>query len=138
MKKLKLLRGVLKRTHANTVILGFILFVLLCALMILLVEPNIDRYTDALWYLYSVTFTVGLGDIVVTSVIAKVLSVLVSVYALFVTALATGVVVSFYNRCVEQEYKETREAVLDKLSRLPELSKEELEAISNKVKEIKQ
>ena len=34
--------------------------------------------------------------------------------------------------------KTTREAILDKLSRLPELSKEELEAISDKVKNLKQ
>ena len=91
----------------------------------------------ALWYIYSVTFTVGLGDIVVTTALGKICSVLISIYALFVTALATGVVVSFYNRCVEQQYKETREAILDKLSRLPELSKEELEAISDKVKNLK-
>lgn len=100
-------------------------------------EPNITSYFDALWYIYSVTFTVGLGDIVVTTALGKICSVLISIYALFVTALATGVVVSFYNRCVEQQYKETREAILDKLSRLPELSKEELEAISDKVKNLK-
>ncbi len=138
MKKIKILRGVLKKTHANSIILGFIVFVLVCGLIIFIVDPDVKSYWDALWYLYSVTFTVGLGDVTVSAVIAKICSVLVSVYALFVTALATGVVVSFYNRCVEQQYKDTREAILDKLSRLPELSKEELEAISEKVKSIKQ
>ncbi len=137
MKRLKLLRGVLKKTHANSVILGFVIFVLLCGLLIYIIDPEIKNYGDALWYIYSVTFTVGLGDVVVSAVLAKICSVLISVYALFVTALATGVVVSFYNRCVEQEYADTREAIIDKLSRLPELSKEELEEISNKVKEIK-
>ena len=137
MKRLKLLKGVLKKTHANSIILGFVIFVLLCGLLIFIIDPNIHSYGDALWYLYSVTFTVGLGDVSVSTIIARICSLLVSVYALFVTALATGVVVSFYNRCVEQEYKETREAILDKLSRLPELSKEELAEISDKVKEIK-
>ncbi|MDO5124128.1 MAG: ion channel [Eubacteriales bacterium] len=138
MKKLKLLRGVLRRTHADSIILSFLIFVLVCGLVVLIVEPNITTYFDALWYIYSVTFTVGLGDVVVSTVVGKVCSLLISVYALFVTAVATGVVVSFYNKCVEEQYRETTEAVLDKLSRLPELSKEELEAISNKVKKIKQ
>lgn len=138
MKKLKLLRGVLRRTHADSIILSFLIFVLVCGLVVLIVEPNITTYFDALWYIYSVTFTVGLGDVVVTTVVGKVCSLLISVYALFVTAVATGVVVSFYNKCVEEQYRETTESVLDKLSRLPELSKEELEAISNRVKKIKQ
>lgn len=138
MKKLKILRGILKKTHANSIILGFIVFILICGFAVFLIEPNITSYFDALWYIYSVTFTVGLGDIVVTTALGKICSVLISIYALFVTALATGVVVSFYNRCVEQQYKETREAILDKLSRLPELSKEELEAILDKVKNLKQ
>lgn len=137
MKKLRILWGILRRTHADSIILGFILFILLSALVILLSEPEINRYTDALWYLYSVTFTVGLGDIVATTAVGKICSVLVSVYALFVTALATGVVVSFYNRCVEAHFEETKEAFINKLTRLPELSKEELREISEKAKTFK-
>lgn len=137
MKKLRIMSLVLKKTKADKIILGFVIFLLLCAFIILLAEPDITRYGDALWYCYAVFSTTGFGDIVATSFITKVLSVLITVYALFAVAVVTGVVVSFYNGCVEAQFKESKEAFLDKLERLPELSKEELEEISEKAKKWK-
>lgn len=137
MKKLRILHTVLKKTHADKIILGFVVFLLVCAFIILLVEPDINRYGDALWYCYAVFSTIGFGDIVATAFITKVLSVLVTIYALFATAVVTGVVVSFYNSCVEAQFKESKAAFLDKLQRLPELSKDELEEIAEKAKKWK-
>lgn len=134
MKKLKLLWGILKKTNAHKIIAGFIVFMLGCALVVLLAEPDIHRYGDALWYCYSVVSTAGFGDIVATTFIGKICSVLLTVYSLFVVAVATGVVVSFYNRCVDKHFEESKEVFLDKLERLPTLSKEELEEISEKAK----
>lgn len=137
MKKLRILKAVLKKTKADKIIFGFVVFLFACAFIILLAEPDITRYGDALWYCYAVFSTIGFGDIVATTFIAKVLSVLITVYALFATAVVTGVVVSFYNSCVESQFKESKEVFLDKLQRLPELSKEELEEIADKAKKWK-
>lgn len=137
MKKLRILKAVLKKTKADKIIFGFVVFLFACAFIILLAEPDITRYGDALWYCYAVFSTIGFGDIVATTFIAKVLSVLITVYALFATAVVTGVVVSFYNGCVEAQYKDSKAAFLDKLQRLPELSQEELEEIANKAKKWK-
>lgn len=137
MKKLRILSAVLKKTKADKIVFGFVIFLLVSALIILLVEPDITRYGDALWYCYAVFSTIGFGDIVATAFITKVLSVLITVYALFAVAVVTGVVVSFYNSCVEQQFKETKSAFLDKLQRLPQLSKEELEEIAEKAKKWK-
>lgn len=137
MKKLRILNAVLKKTHADKIIAGFVIFLLVSALIILLVEPEITRYGDALWYCYSVFSTTGFGDIVATTFITKALSVLTTIYSLFATAVVTGVVVSFYNGCVESQFKETKTAFLDKLQRLPELSKEELEEIAEKARKWK-
>ena len=137
MKKLRILKAVLKKTKADKIIFGFVVFLFACAFIILLAEPDITRYGDALWYCYAVFSTIGFGDIVATTFIAKVLSVLITVYALFATAVVTGVVVSFYNSCVESQFKESKEVFLDKLQRLPELSQEELEEIANKAKKWK-
>lgn len=137
MKKLRVLRAVLKKTKADKIILGFVMFLLVCAFIILLVEPDITRYIDALWYCYAVFSTTGFGDIVATTFITKVLSVLITVYTLFAVAVVTGVVVSFYNGCVESQFKESKTVFLDKLQRLPQLSKEELEEIAEKAKKWK-
>ncbi|MGN0497627.1 MAG: potassium channel family protein [Acutalibacteraceae bacterium] len=137
MRKLKIFNLVMKRTKAYKVLSGLVLFVLAAALIIMLVEPEINTYFDALWYCYAVISTIGFGDIIVTSVIAKVLSVLLTVYSLFVLAIATGVVVSFYNQTVLSQRDDSISLFVDKLEKLPELSKDELKEISDKIKKLR-
>ena len=125
MKKLRILWGILKRTRADHILLGFVLFLLADAAVIRLVEPDIHRYGDALWYCYAVISTAGFGDIVTVTLIGKICSVLLTIYTIFVVAIVTGVVVNFYTQLVEMQQKETLAMFMDKLERLPELSKEE-------------
>ena len=134
MKKLKILWGILRHTHADRILLGFVLFLLADAAIIQIVEPDINRYGDALWYCYAVISTTGFGDIVAVTLIGKTCSVLLTIYTLFVVAIVTGVVVNFYTQLVELQRKETLAAFMDKLERLPELSKDELETISRNIK----
>ena len=137
MKRLKLLWIILKRTKATQIILGFVLFIFANAAVIRLVEPNINRYGDALWYCYAVISTAGFGDFVTVTFIGIICSILLTIYAIFVIAIVTGVVVNFYTQMVEMQRKETLIMFMDKLERLPELSKEELESISRKVREFR-
>ena len=134
MKKLKILWGILRHTPADRILLGFVLFLLADAAIIQIVEPDINRYGDALWYCYAVISTAGFGDIVAVTLIGKTCSVLLTIYTLFVVAIVTGVVVNFYTQLVELQRKETLAAFMDKLERLPELSKDELETISRNIK----
>ena len=134
MKKLKILWGILRHTHADRILLGFVLFLLADAAIIQIVEPDINRYGDALWYCYAVISTAGFGDVVAVTLIGKTCSVLLTIYTLFVVAIVTGVVVNFYTQLVELQRKETLAAFMDKLERLPELSKDELETISRNIK----
>lgn len=137
MKRLRLLWTILKQTRADKILSGFVIFLLMLAAIIQMVEPQINRYQDALWYCYAVISTAGFGDLVVTTLIGKVCSILLTIYALFVIAIITGVVVNYYTQLVELQKKETLSLFMDKLERLPELSKEELEAISQKIKHLR-
>lgn len=129
-----MLWGILRHTHADRILLGFVLFLLADAAIIQIVEPDINRYGDALWYCYAVISTAGFGDIVAVTFIGKACSVFLTIYTLFVVAIVTGVVVNFYTQLVELQRKETLAAFMDKLERLPELSKDELETISRNIK----
>ena len=137
MRRLKVLAGILKRTRADKILVGFIVFLFAVAAVIELAEPDINRYGDALWYCYAVISTAGFGDVVAVTFIGKICSVLLTVYAIFVTAIVTGVVVNFYTQMVEMQRKETLAMFMDQLERLPELSKEELESISKKVRKLR-
>ncbi len=122
------------RTHVNKILLSYLGFVLIAALLIQIVEPNIHNYGDALWYCYSVISTAGFGDVTVTSFIAKAISVLVTIYSVLIIALVTGVIVNYYNQLIQIRQKETLAAFADRLQRLPELSKEELAEMSANAK----
>ena len=137
MRRLKVLAGILKRTRADKILVGFIVFLFAVAAVIELAEPDINRYGDALWYCYAVISTAGFGDVVAVTFIGKICSVLLTVYAIFVTAIVTGVVVNFYTQMVEMQRKETLAMFMDQLERLPELSSEELENISRKVRQFR-
>lgn len=137
MRRLKVLAGILKRTQADKILVGFIVFLFAVAAVIELAEPDINRYGDALWYCYAVISTAGFGDVVAVTFIGKICSVLLTVYAIFVTAIVTGVVVNFYTQMVEMQRKETIAMFMDQLERLPELSREELESISQKVRKLR-
>lgn len=137
MRRLKVLAGILKRTRADKILVGFIVFLFAVAAVIELAEPDINRYGDALWYCYAVISTAGFGDVVAVTFIGKICSVLLTVYAIFVTAIVTGVVVNFYTQMVEMQRKETLAMFMDQLERLPELSREELESISQKIRKLR-
>lgn len=137
MKKIRVLGIILKRTKADRVLSGFLLFLFAAALIIQIVEPDINRYVDALWYCYAVISTAGFGDVVAVTFIGKVCSVLLTVYSMFVLAIVTGVVVNFYSQVVETHSKETLTPLMNQLEHLPELSKEELEAISQTIKKLR-
>ena len=135
MKKLRLLRRILRQTGADKTWTGFAVFFLVCAGIIWLWEPAITTYGDALWYCFAVVTTIGFGDVTVTTHLARVLSVLLSLYAVMVIAIVTGVVVNYYNQLVALRQKESLTALMDRLERLPELSQEELEQIARRVRD---
>ena len=56
------------------------------------IEPEIHNYFDALWYCFSVISTIGFGDIVVISIVAKILTILLSFYSIIVFAILTATV----------------------------------------------
>ena len=71
MRRLHVLKSILVRTHADKILLTYLVFVVIAALIIQIVEPGINRFVDALWYCFVIS-TAGFGDIVVTTFSAKV------------------------------------------------------------------
>ena len=135
MQKLRILKQILVRTRVSEILVTYFIFIFAIAIIIFVAEPDIHSYRDALWYCYAAVTTIGFGDVVVTTAISKILSVILSAYSVLVIALVTGVVVNFYNQVIKIRQEGTMANFLDKMERLPEMSKEELEELSARVKE---
>ena len=137
MKKLRILRMVLHKTKADRLVLGFVVFLLVVSGILWAVEPGMTTYREALWYCYAIISTSGFGDFVAVTFVGRVCSILVTIYAIFVIGIVTGVVVSYFQQTVQVQVEDSKMAFLDKLERLPELSKEELEEMAAKARKLR-
>lgn len=137
MPNISLLWKVIKRSGASTAATGFLVVYLLCAFAILLVEPNITRYSDALWFLWAVASTTGLGDITAVTLVGRIAAIICSLYAVVTTAIITGVIVDYYNESRQLQFDMSMVEFMDKLERLPELDHDELVDMANRVKEFR-
>lgn len=133
-KKLEILWNIMKHTEADKVLTSYLVFVFIDAALIWLFEPTIHTYHAALWYCYAVISTAGFGDVVVTTLIPAILSVLLTIYSLLVIAIITGVIVNYYTQTIQLRDKETLVSFMDRLERLPEMSDDELRDLSEQVK----
>lgn len=134
MKKLKRTIIILKRTGTLKMLLSFIVFYCAASVAVWLLEPNITSPTDGFWYCFVASTTIGFGDIVALTRAGRIITALVSIYGIVVTAMIPGVVVSYYMEFLKIKENETISLFLEKLEHLPELSKEELSELSNRIK----
>ena len=138
MRKFRILFGIFKRTGAMKALCTFLVFFFIAVVFIWLVEPTIKTLEDSLWFCYIVSTTIGLGDITVTTPLTRFVAVALSLYAIIVVAILSAVITNFYLEMMRLKRDESLSAFMDDLERLPELSREELEALSKKVKNFKQ
>lgn len=136
MKKINALKRVLKRTGAARMLISFLLTMCIVAIIIMFIEPGINTFGDALWYCYVSATTIGFGDICVKTGFAKILTVFISVYGIMAVAMIPGIVVSYYLDYLKLRDKEILTAFREKLEILPELDKDELTEISEKIKKL--
>lgn len=137
MKRYRLLWSVIKRTHTDKLICVFLINMFVVALIITMVEPGINTYEDGLWYTFVACTTIGFGDFTAVTFIGRILTVYMTVNEILLVAIIPGVVVSYYLEVIHRRENETLTIFMDKLEHLPELSREELQEISDKVKKIK-
>lgn len=137
MKAYKRIWFVLKRTGALKVFFNFIIVCLIASIIFKHTEPGINTIGEGLWYCFVASTTIGFGDLIATTVIGRVITILVAMSGIFVFAMMTGVVVSYYTEYLNSKKDGTISLFLEKLENLPNLSKEELEEISEKVKKFR-
>ena len=64
------------------------------------------------------------------------ITIIVTIYGILMTAMVPGVVVSYYMEYLKIREKKTVSIFFEDLERLPELSKEELTQLSEKIKRL--
>ena len=137
-RKFKRFVSILKHTGMIQMLSSFLICLSIAAFLLFLWEPGIKTIGDGFWYCFVASTTIGFGDICVTTVLGTIITVLLSVYGILTASMIPGVVVTYYTESLKARESETITAFMEKLERLPELSKEELEEMSQRVKKFKE
>ena len=95
--KLKVLVKIILRTYALEVLFGLLTLMVAFSLVLMLEEPTMAYFPDALWYTFAVVTTIGFGDFTATTLIGRVLTVILGIYGIVVVAVITSIIVNFYN-----------------------------------------
>lgn len=117
--------------------IAFVAIFVIAVIAVDAAEPSIGGIGNTAWLLFQVVTTIGLGDFTCTSAVGRIAAVVLSVYSVFFLALITGAVVSYCQERMNARRDASVAHFIDQLEHLPELSKEELAALSEKVKRIR-
>ena len=123
-----------KSVGADKVMLIYIIWFFVAAVPIWLVEPNIKTYGDSLWFCFASATSIGYGDIAAVTVVGRIIAVILTVYSVGVIAIFTAVVVGFFNDIAKARTEGSLQEFVDDLEHLPDLTKEELEDLSDRAK----
>lgn len=134
MKKTRLIKIILKRTGALKFLTTYIIIFAGVSIGVWIVEPNIKTPIDSVWYCFSVATTIGFGDITAVTILGRAMSIFLSICSILIIAVVPGIITSYYIESTKLKEKESIAKFLDDLEHLPELSKEDLQNLSEKVK----
>ena len=134
MKKTRLIKIILKRTGALKFLTTYIIIFAGVSIGVWIVEPNIKTPIDSVWYCFSVATTIGFGDITAVTILGRAMSIFLSICSILIIAVVPGIITSYYIESTKLKENESIAKFLDDLEHLPELSKEDLQSLSKKVK----
>ena len=135
MKPLKRIGKLLVRTGAIKIFGAYVVVLIIGGILLTFIEPQVHGIFEGFYYCFVASTTVGFGDIVPVTAWGRIITVVVTLVGLMAVAMVPGVVVAYYTEYLKIREKETAATFLEKLERLPELSKEELSELSEKVKQ---
>lgn len=97
--KFKVLIKIIINTFALEVLFGLLATMVAGSLVLLIVEDHavFKNFADALWYCFTVVTTIGFGDLVATTMVGRIVSVVLGIYGIIAVAVITSIIVNFYN-----------------------------------------
>ena len=130
----RMLAKAFRTAGADKIIGGYMGWFFVAAALVWLFEPGIHSYGDSMWFCFASATSIGYGDLAAVTVPGRIITVVLSVYSIAVIAIVTAVITSFFTDLARLRADESVREFIDELEHLPELSKEELENLSQRVK----
>jgi voltage-gated potassium channel len=126
----------LKIIHFDLILAVYIVVYFVFSLAIWFCDPDIKDLSDALWFTFQTVTTIGYGDLQATSVLGRILTVILAIYSVAIVAIFTGVIAGYFVEALKTKRNEEVITFLNSLEKLPEMSTEELKDISVRAKDL--
>ena len=108
--KLDVFVKIIFKTFALEILFGLLALIATFSIILMYEEPTMAYYPDALWYCFTVVTTIGFGDFYATTLIGRLVTVVLGIYGIVVVAVITSIIVNFYNETSgKKDAKEIRE-----------------------------
>jgi hypothetical protein len=108
--KLDVFAKIIFKTFALEILFGLLALMATFSIILMYEEPTMSYYPDALWYCFTVVTTIGFGDFYATTLIGRLVTVVLGIYGIVVVAVFTSIIVNFYNETSgKKDAKEIRE-----------------------------
>lgn len=101
--QLKGLIKIIRKTYVLEILYGLIILLVSFSFYFTIMEDSIETFGDGLWYSFAVITTIGFGDLTVTTPMSRVLTVILGLYGIIVTASITSVIVNYYNEVKDKK-----------------------------------
>lgn len=135
--RIRTIMRVVKQAGFGHITLAFVLFFLLCGVLVWLSESARITYGDSLWICFQTVTTIGFGDVPTNNALCRLALVLLSIVSIFYLAIITGVVVAICNSLVKANVRDSIHAIAQDLDRLPEMNQDELRDLRDRIKKNK-
>ena len=134
MRAMKRIGKVLTHTGAIKIFFAYLIVLCIAGAVLTVIEPAVRSFFDGVYFCFVASTTIGFGDIVPVTVPGRLITMVVTLFGILTVAMVPGVVVAYYTEYLKLREKETVSTFLEKLERLPEMSKEELTELSDRVR----
>ena len=135
MNAFKRIIGVLKHTGAIKIFFSYLILLCIAGTVMSFIEPQIKGIFEGIYFCFVASTTIGFGDIVPVTLIGRIITMVITLFGILTVAMVPGVVVAYYTEYLKAKENDTVSTFLEKLERLPELSKDELTELSDRVKQ---
>ena len=95
--KFKVLFKVIVNTFSLEILFGLLTMIVCFSLVFMRIEDSIETFGEGLWYCFAIVTTIGFGDFTATTILGRILSVILGLYGIVAVAVITSIVVNFYN-----------------------------------------
>ncbi|QGH33693.1 two pore domain potassium channel family protein [Gracilibacillus salitolerans] len=130
--------SILKTNGLDRLIGITISLILIFSIPVMLVEPSINSYQDAVWWSIVTSTTVGYGDISPSTVIGRIIAVFLMLIGIGLIGMVTGAIATFFIKDPVKSVTPEIEFIKQKLDRYEELSDEDIGRIIEMLTYIKE